>query len=132
MENTVNAASGPSLYEALGGAGTVREAVDRFYARVLADPAVSHFFTGIDLPRLKRHQVLVITGILGGPKEYAGAGLRAGHAGLNITDADYNRVGAHLLAVLDELGAGPEAAATVSAALAEVCGDIVGVPAPGC
>jgi hemoglobin len=121
----LGAPSGRSLYDTLGGAAMVREAVDRFYLRVLDDPSLTAFFEGVDLSRLKRHQALVIAGILGGPQEYEGVGLRAAHQGLAIGAEDYDRVRTHLLAVLDELGAGQEAASVVGAALARVRGDIV-------
>jgi hemoglobin len=117
-----------SLYDRLGGAATVSVAVNRFYERVLADPQLAHYFTAVDLPRLKRHQALVIGNVLGGPAAYAG--LAAAHAPLAVTDADYDAVGAHLLGTLDELGAGAEAADAVRAALDAVRPQIVAAPAP--
>ncbi|HEY6796275.1 MAG TPA: group 1 truncated hemoglobin [Kineosporiaceae bacterium] len=117
-----------SLYDRLGGAATIGVAVQRFYDRLLADPQLADYFRDVDLPRLKRHQVLVIGNVLGGPAAYEGPGLEAAHASLGITDADYDAVGAHLLATLAELGAGEEAAAAVTAALEAVRLQIVAPP----
>jgi hemoglobin len=120
-----------SLYDRLGGAATVGVAVDRFYGRLLADPQLAHYFTDVDLPRLKRHQALVIGNVLGGPAGYTGPGLAEAHATLAVNDADYDAVGAHLLGTLDELGAGPEAAEAVRAALDAVRSQIVTEVATG-
>jgi hemoglobin len=114
-----------SWYDRLGGAATVGAAVDRFYDRLLADPGLAHFFADADLPRLKRHQALVIGNVLGGPAAYQGQGLAAAHAQLGITDADYDAVGAHLLSTLRELGAPEEAADVVGVALEAVRSQIV-------
>jgi hemoglobin len=118
-----------SLYDRLGGAATVAVAVERFYERLLADPQLAPYFRDVDLPRLKRHQALVIGNVLGGPAAYQGSGLAAVHASLGITDADYDAVSAHLLATLDELGAGRDAADVVRAALEAVRPQIVAVRA---
>jgi hemoglobin len=123
--------SHPTLFESLGGAATVQEVVRRFYDRILADPLLVPFFEGTDVGQLRRHQAQVVTGILGGPAEYDGIGLRAAHARLAIADGDYDRVGGHLLAVLGELGAGAEAEATVVAALDRARAEIVTVAVPG-
>jgi uroporphyrinogen-III synthase len=89
--------------ESVGGASGVREAVERLYARLVADPAVSHYFEGVDMPRLKRHQVLLLSQLLGGPARYAGRDLTEAHAHLRVSAADYRCVIDHLVAVLTEL-----------------------------
>ena len=45
-----------SLYEALGAEGGIRGAVDDFYDRVVADPMLADYFTGVDMKTLRRHQ----------------------------------------------------------------------------
>jgi hemoglobin len=56
-----------TLYESLGGSGPLKIAVDRFYVAVTEDPQLVHSFEGRDLARLKRHQVLLLSQVLGGP-----------------------------------------------------------------
>ena len=46
-------------HERTAEARAVRHVVDRFYARVLADPDLVGYFDGVDLAQLKRHQALV-------------------------------------------------------------------------
>ena len=121
----IAAGSARSAYALLGGAEGVREAVDAFYRRVLADEHLTHFFAGVQLPRLKRHQVLILTEILGGPVGYTGVGLAAGHAGLAITPTDFERVAGHLLAALEGPGADPHARGIVTDALTSVRPQIV-------
>lgn len=55
-----------SIYDSIGGAESVRAAVEQFYTRVLADPALGHFFAGVDIDRLKSHQRSFIAAALGG------------------------------------------------------------------
>lgn len=114
-----------SHYDRLGGAPTIREAVDRFYTRVLADPALAPFFTGTDMSQLKRHQVLLLSQVLGGPVAYDGRSLSDAHRGLGISTDHYDKVVEHLVAVLVELGADDDALAAAGAVVADVKGDIV-------
>jgi uroporphyrinogen-III synthase len=93
-----------ALLDSVGGTPGIREAVERLYARLVADPAVSHYFEGVDMPRLKRHQVLLLAQLLGGPARYVGRDLAEAHAGLHITSDDFRCVLDHLVDVLTELG----------------------------
>src|SRR5688572_25498312 len=94
-----------SHYDRLGGAPTIREAVDRFYALVLDDPDLAPYFVDADVTQVKRHQVLLLSQVLGGPASYDGRALGEAHRGLGVTEADYDKVVAHLVSVLVELGA---------------------------
>ena len=80
--------------------------MDEFYLRLLDDPATAGFFTTLvqedGLSGLKRHQVLLLTRVLGGPDRYDGRDLGEAHAGLDITAAAYQRVSLHLLTVLHD------------------------------
>jgi hemoglobin len=99
--------------------------VDRFYEVVLADPQLAGFFTDVNMPRLKRHQTLLISQVLGGPAEYDGADLDRAHAGLGISSSDFNRVVTHLVAVLNEAGVDEAIIERVGAALGGAKQDIV-------
>ena len=63
---------GPSDYDVVGGGPAVSAVVNDFYERVLGDPQLAPYFEGVDLARLKRHQVLLISQVLGGPANYDG------------------------------------------------------------
>jgi hemoglobin len=130
-DTTGGAAAPDNHYDRIGGGATVREAVDRFYALVLADDELAPYFTDVDLARLKRHQVLLLSQVLGGPTAYDGRELGDAHRGLGITDAQYDKVVAHLVSVLVELGADDEAIAAAGSVVAAVKPDIVESTAGG-
>ncbi|HMI33836.1 MAG TPA: group 1 truncated hemoglobin [Propionibacteriaceae bacterium] len=61
-----------SDYEIIGGGSAVSAVVNDFYGRVLGDSQLAPYFEEVDLARLKRHQVLLVTKLLGGPDNYTG------------------------------------------------------------
>lgn len=124
-DQTVEGNGPASHYDRLGGAPTIREAVDRFYALVLADPDLAPFFTDSDVAGVKRHQVLLLSQVLGGPAAYDGRALSEAHHGLGITDTHYDKVVAHLVSVLVDLGADDDALAAAGAVVTSVKPDIV-------
>lgn len=93
-----------SDYEAVGGGSAVKVVVEDFYQRVLADPELTHYFDGIDMPRLKRHQALLVGQVLGGPADYDGRSLRLAHHGLGVTKPHFDRVVGHLAGALKDAG----------------------------
>ncbi|SDJ45050.1 group I truncated hemoglobin [Nonomuraea jiangxiensis] len=117
-----------SYYEQVGAA-TVREVVDRFYVAVLADPELQPYFTDVDLPRLKRHMVMLLCSVLGGPEVYEGADLADAHRDMGVTGAHYEKVGSLLVAALREQGAGEDLVEHVVTVLGQVRGSIVAQPA---
>lgn len=130
-DETGGAAAPDNHYDRIGGGAAVREAVDRFYALVLADDELAPYFTDVDIARLKRHQVLLLSQVLGGPTAYDGRELGDAHRGLGVTDAHYDKVVAHLVSVLTELGADDEAIAAAGSVVAAVRPDIVESTADG-
>ncbi|GAB3645985.1 group I truncated hemoglobin [Glycomyces tarimensis] len=114
-----------SAYDRIGGAPAVTEAVDRFYRRLLEDDELSRFFTETDLPRLKRHQVAMISQVLGGPKEYGGRELAEAHRGMDITPGQYKAVTTHLVAVFEELEVPKDIIDSVGQVLDSVAPDII-------
>jgi hemoglobin len=125
MSTNTTAASSPTLYETLGGAEPLRLAVDRFYEKVLSDPQLEHYFEGVDLARVKRHQVLLLKQVLGGPAEYSGQELGPAHAHLNINGSDYDRVVEHLVGTLTELNVDSTVVGALEGVVASVRSDIV-------
>jgi len=107
-----------SIYAAIGGASAVSAAVGDFYRRVLADPELAGYFTGVDVDRVKTHQRMFIAAALGGPAAYRGRPIREAHAGLHIGDADFDRVVSHLVATLTSLG--------ISGRIIDMVADVLG------
>jgi hemoglobin len=93
-----------TLYERLGGEQGVEAVVDDFYDRVLADDSLQHHFEGVDTESLRDHQRAFLSMVAGGPDEYDGDDMRAAHAHLPITEAEFGDVAEHLDAALRENG----------------------------
>jgi hemoglobin len=92
-----------SVYQAIGGRAALAAAVDRFYGRLLADPALGPFFPGGVGARHRAYVVTILGEALGGPERYRGPDIAGAHHGLGIGDTHFGRAAAHLAATLDEL-----------------------------
>jgi hemoglobin len=116
---------GASLFDRLGGETVVATVVDLFYDRVLADPALAGYFTGIDLTRLKEHQRRFVGQALGSEVPYAGRTMQVAHAELGINAADFDRVVDHLATSLADAGVDAPTIGTIADRLAPLKGEIV-------
>ncbi|MFR9806693.1 group I truncated hemoglobin [Pseudonocardia sp. RS010] len=113
-----------TIYESIGGADAVAAAVDRFYERVLADPALVGYFDGLDMARLKGHQRSFIAAAIGGPELYEGRPMKEAHARFRIRPAHFDLVVGHLVATLTELGVPAETIGTIGETLGPLKADI--------
>lgn len=68
------------MYDRYGGQSTVKSVVERSYGLMLADPVLAPIFAGVDLERVKSHQVAVITIAM----RATGRDLAAAHAALGL------------------------------------------------
>jgi hemoglobin len=114
-----------SDYERIGGGRAVSAVVDQFYESVLADPQLAPFFVETDVNRLKRHQVLLISQVMGGPADYDGRSLREAHDGMNISSDDFGRVVTHLVAALQQASVPDDVIGRLGAQLGEAQKDVV-------
>jgi hemoglobin len=121
MSETV---SGTTIYQRIGGEAAIRAAVDRFYERVLADPSLSHFFSGVSMALLKAHQFAFLSQALGGPKQY-GASMRDAHSRLAIEQRHFDSVAVHLVETLPELGVPEDLISEIAAAVTPLSSQIV-------
>lgn len=94
----------PSIYDEIGGAAAVAVAVDDLYERILADGALSPYFTRVDMRRQKTHMRAFIAAALGGPDIYRGRDMASAHAHLQVSGDTFDRVAGHLVATLQGLG----------------------------
>ena len=81
-----------STFEKYGGFKTVSKVVMTFYEMVLDSDVVGHHFEDVDMPRLIDHQTKFISSLMGGPTSISDERLRAVHANLAITDAEFDEV----------------------------------------
>jgi hemoglobin len=77
------------------------------------------------MARLKRHQVLLVTQVLGGPDRYGGRPLAEAHEGLGIDHDDFAAVAGHLTAAMRDAGVPEDIIRRAIAAVAATEPDIV-------
>ena len=117
------------LYEEIGGAPAVDAAVDIFYRKVLKDPRISRFFTGVDMAKQAAKQKSFLTMAFGGPNNYTGLDMRKGHAHLvkaGLNDSHFDAVVEDLGATLKELKVPDNLIAQVAAVAETTRNDVLG------
>jgi hemoglobin len=100
----VDTASLP-LYKRLGGYDALAAVVDDFIGRLTKDPNLARFFAGHSSDSLKRIRQLVVDQLCeatGGPCVYIGRSMQSSHAGLGITENDWQASVTHLVETLDK------------------------------
>lgn len=93
-----------SLFERIGGEAAVDAAVDIFYDKVMADDRIKGFFENLDMVAQANKQKNFLTMAFGGPNNYSGKDMRAGHAHLGLTEEHFTAVVENLAATLTQLG----------------------------
>jgi len=116
------------LYEQLGGEVAIKATVDKFYQKVLADPALKPFFAKTNLAWLKGKQVAFFTQALGGPAIYKGRNMKRAHENLPIEQVHFDKVAGHLVETLQDLKVPQKLIDQVIAAVAPLSEDIVNTP----
>lgn len=114
-----------SLFKRLGGYEAINAAVDRFYAKVVADERVRGFFTGVDMDVQIRKQRRFLAHVFGGPAPWDGKELRHAHRHMKLTDEHFTAVAGHLNDTLVELGLAPELVAEVMAIAGSTRADVL-------
>ena len=100
-----------SLYDRLGGKSAIVAVVDEFVANCAADARINKFFaaTAADKNRLatfKNNLVDQVCEASGGPCKYQGKDMKSAHAGLGISNADFNALVEDLTKALDKFKVG--------------------------
>jgi len=91
-----------SLYQRLGEKPAITAVVDEFVARVAADSRINARFANTNIPRLKMNLVDQICAASGGPCTYTGRDMKTTHAGMRITNADFDALVGDLVAALNK------------------------------
>jgi hemoglobin len=94
-----------SLYQRLGGYDSVAAVVDDWVGNMSNDPMFTKLRTGFSLDSMKRRRQLIveyICQVTGGPCFYTGRAMKVGHAGLGITQSEWNAAKKHLASALDK------------------------------
>ena len=94
-----------SLYERLGGYEAISAVVNDFAPKLFTDPQVGPFFKGMGTDTRKsfiQKNINLVCNVTGGPCKIISRPARTIHAGLGITEADFNVVVNHLVDTLDK------------------------------
>ena len=117
-----------SIFERIGGAGSVDAAVDIFYRKVLADDSINDFFDSTDMDDQRNKQKSFLTMAFGGPNKYTGKDMRVAHARLvadGLNEDHFNAVAGHLQSTLEELSVPSELVAEVMGVAASTMDDVL-------
>ena len=94
-----------TLYERLGGYSAISAVVDDFEDRLFVDPTVGKYFVGMgtDTRELfKQKTTNLVCNATGGPCKVISRSAKTTHAGLGITNAEFDIVVGHLSESLDK------------------------------
>lgn len=99
------AQAAPSLYKRLGGYDALAAVTDDFLGRLVSDAQFARFFGGHSTDSLKKIRQLIVDQLCaatGGPCVYIGRDMKTTHAGLGVTEKDWDTTVRHLVATLDK------------------------------
>jgi len=113
------------LYDRLGGKDAIHAVVEDFIVNVKADAVIGQRFINADAVNLQKQLEDMICHDTGGPCEYKGKDMTAAHAGMNITEADFNALVGDLKKSLDKFKVQPKEQQELLGALAGYKAQIV-------
>src|ERR1700680_1158237 len=130
LATTASAAGEKTLYQRLGGKKAITAVVDEFVGRVAADSRINSYFknTASDPKRLAHFKMNLVDQICeasGGSCKYKGKDMKPAHAGMGITDMDFNALVEDLAGALDKFKVGAQEKNDLLGALAPMKKDIV-------
>jgi hemoglobin len=122
----------PSLYKRLGGYDAIAAVCDDFIGRLAADKQIAPFLAGHSqdsLKKLRQNLVDLVCSASGGPCYYVGRDMKTAHAGMGITEAQWDSSVADLVASLDHFKVGATEKDELLGAVSSFKKDIVEKPA---
>ena len=123
----------PSLYKRLGGHDVISAFVEDLMPRMTGDPALAVYWKGKSNDSFRKEKQLLLEFLcmaFGGPSGYLGRDMKTSHAGLGITDDEWDAFAVHAIATLDKLGISGQEKSEFLAAAVSLKEDIVEVPRP--
>jgi hemoglobin len=121
----------PKLYERLGGKEKITRVIDDFFANVGKDDRIKRFqkhFAQGDVAELKQKLIDQIGEATGGPHKYTGKNMRDAHAGLKITNEEFDALVDDLVKALDKNEVGKTEKEELLALLGPMRAQIVSAP----
>jgi hemoglobin len=121
-----------SLYRRLGGYDALAAVTDAFIVRLATDDQIGRFFVGHGEDSQRQIRQLVVDQLCaatGGPCVYIGRDMRTVHAGMGITEADWDRSVEHFVATLGQFSVPERERQELIAIIAPLKAEIVDSPA---
>ena len=119
-----------SLFQAMGGEGVLRTAVDRFADLIVADDRINFTFADANMLKFKTLLYDQLCELSGGPCHYTGRDMRTAHAKLKLGMAEFNALAEDLYIALGRAGVPYHQQNRLMALLAPMKRDIVNSSRP--
>jgi hemoglobin len=87
-----NTKQSSSLYERLGGQSGLENITDSFIHAIAKDDQIFHYFAKSDVTHFRDGFIKHLCDISNGPCRYQGDSMVDIHTGMNINEADFNRI----------------------------------------
>lgn len=113
------------LFDDLGGLQGVARVAHELVRVMVADPRIAPKFDGVDLVKLEKRLTEQLCVVSGGACTYTGKDMRASHAELDVTVAQFNAVVEDLQEAMDHAGMSSTVQNRLLALLAPMERDIV-------
>jgi len=126
-----HAQTAPTLYKRLGGYDAIAAVTDDFLGKLAGDPQLGRFFGGHSsdsLKRIRQNIVDQLCAATGGPCVYVGRDMKTAHAGLKISEKDWDTTVKYLVATLDKFNVPAKEKDEVLGAVGGLKKDIVEQP----
>jgi hemoglobin len=94
------------LYERLGGIESITAVVEDFRDRVAKDDRINQKFARTDLGRLTRMLIDQVCQAAGGPCSYTGRSMKEAHAGMGVTNGEFDALVGDLVSTLNQFKVG--------------------------
>jgi hemoglobin len=118
----------PSLYQRLGGQAAIEAVVKDFAGRALGDARINQKFARSNPDRVVSQLIEHVCASTGGPCTYTGRSMKMTHAGMGVTEGEFDALVEDLVASLDQFKVPATEQGELLAALGAMKGDIVEVP----
>ncbi|WP_426192435.1 group I truncated hemoglobin [Massilia sp. DWR3-1-1] len=118
-------AADDAVYRGLGGKAGIKKIVDDFVPLLLSDPRIKESFADSDAKQIHAALSEQFCALAGGPCTYGGEPMKEVHAGLKITNAQFNALTEDLQIAMENNGVAPSVANKLVAKLAPMQREIV-------
>jgi len=116
-----------SLYERLGGMEAIAAVVEDFRDRVAKDDRINQKFARTDLARLRKMLIDQVCEAAGGPCTYTGRSMKDAHAGMKVTNGEFDALVQDLVTALSHFKVGKKEQDEILGVLGPLKTDIVEV-----